>query len=78
MSKDTKKKISLDIMKSKRWKVEKWRKEKKKCKDMKDYSMVENENEDEEMGQLFSLAQVFLRAPLVFYMLCMSYISFLL
>ena len=42
-------------MKSKRWKVEKWRKE-KICKDMKDCSMVENESE--EVGQHVSLAQV--------------------
>ena len=51
-------------MKSKRWKVEKWRNEEKKknCKDMEDCSMVENENEseNEEMGQHVLLVQVFL------------------
>ena len=54
MSKN-KKKNSLDIMKSKRWRVEKRRKEKK----LQGYdSMVENENE--EVGQHVLLAQVFL------------------
>ena len=50
--------------------------EKKICKDMEDCSMVENENE--EVGQHVLLAQVFFRALLVFYMLCMPYIPFLL
>ena len=47
---------------------------------MEDCSMVENENEseNEEMGQHVLLAQVFFRAQLVFYMLCMPYIPFLL
>ena len=43
---------------------------------MEDCSMVENENE--EVGQHVLLAQVFFRALLVFYMLCMPYIPFLL
>ena len=45
---------------------------------MKDYSMVENENENEEVGQHVLLAQVFFRALLVFYIFCMPYILFLL
>ena len=49
MSKDIKKKISIDIKKRK----------KQNCKDMEDCSMVENENENEEMGQHVLLAQVF-------------------
>ena len=52
------------------------KKRKKNCKDMEDCSMVENENE--EVGQHVWLAQVFFRALLVFYMLCMPYIPFLL
>ena len=47
---------------------------------MEDCSMFENENENEneEVGQHVLLAQVFFRALLVFYMLCMPYIPFLL
>ena len=75
MSKDTKRKSVLTLWKAKDGKLR--NEEKKKiCKDMKDYSMVENENE--EVGQHVLLAQVFFRALLVFYMLCMPYIPFLL
>ena len=52
------------------------RNEKKtKCKSMKDYSKAENESE--EVGQHVLLAQVFFKALLVFYMLCVAYIPFL-
>ena len=44
---------------------------------MKDYSMVENENENEEVGQHVLLAQVSFKALLDFYMLCMPYIPLL-
>ena len=75
MSKDTKRKSVLTLWKAK---DEKLRNEEKKknWKDMEDCSMVENENE--EVGQHVLLAQVFFRALLVFYMLCMPYIPFLL
>ena len=53
------------------------RNEKKtKCKSMKDYSKAENESE--KVGLHVLLAQVFFRALLVFYMLCMPYIPFFL
>ena len=67
--------ISLDIMKSKRWKDEKW-KENKKQEYERLYSKAENESE--EVGLHGLLDQVFFRALLVFYMLCMPYIPFLL
>ena len=74
MSKDTKRKSVLTLWKAK---DEKMRNDKKtKCKSMKDYSKAENESE--EVGQHVLLAQVFFRALLVFYMLCMPYIPFLL
>ena len=61
----------------KKKKMKIWEMKKRRiCKDMKDCSMVENENE--EVGQHVWLAQVFFRALLVFYMLCMPYIPFLL
>ena len=75
MSNETKGKLVLTLWKAK---DEMLRNEEKKknYKDMKDYSMVENENE--EVGQHVLLAQVFFWALLVFYMLCMPYIPFLL